>query len=69
MYRLAFPPVSANGQVRPADSTLELSELLTRAKAAIDQAREQIQKTQTLIAESKENRESESALRPGFIRR
>jgi len=69
MDRLAFPPLSADGRDRPAVGALGLSELLTKAKAAIDQAREQIQKTQKLIAESKENRQSESALGRGFMRR
>ena len=54
MPKVGFP-LSMNGQDRPADPTLELSELLTRAKA-MDQARKQIQKTQTLIAVLKENR-------------
>lgn len=47
----------------PPRSPIELSELLTRAKAAIEQAREQIEKTHALVAESKENRQSESAQR------
>ena len=69
MHRQAFPPLCANGQDRPTGSTLELSELLTRATEAIDLARTQIQKTQTLIADFQKNRESESARAAGFMRR
>lgn len=69
MHRGSFLPFSADGKDRPAGSTLELSELLTRAKSAIDQAREQIQKTQSLITEFTENRRFESAPGVAFVRR
>ena len=69
MYNQGFPPSSANRQGHPAPTTLELSELLTRAKAAIDQAREQVQKTHALLAECKEKRESETWMGRSFVPR
>lgn len=58
MHPRAFPPLFANQLDRSADSSLDLAELLARATAAINQALEQIHKTQALLAEYKGNRQS-----------
>jgi hypothetical protein len=68
MYRLKFPRLSANRQDGSA-AGIEISELATRAKAAIDHAREQIQNTHTLLTEFREYRECEWAPGRGLMRR
>ena len=68
MPTLPFTPLSAFGQDRAPDDTLKVSELLARAKAAIKQAREQVQRTQTLIAEFNETQDPDVALGRGSTR-
>jgi len=65
----SFQALPLPRQDRPAPATLEFSELLTRAKAAIEHALEQVQKTHTLLAESKEKRGSETVMGRGFMPR
>jgi hypothetical protein len=67
MYNQEFPCSSANRQDRPAPATLEFSELLARATSAIEHAREQVHKTHTLLAESKEKRGSETVMGRDFF--